>query len=155
MAAVHLRKLGISRNQPEDRQGLFRNRRPGSGHHGYHNTLQNTAGNHSHTAISPPIQWEHQTRELEEYGSSFSALPTPQRLIPMENEQQEAEPSITLGRTWINFPEDMSQRDNLQKSYGNHQSMEYHQAVQTAGGEANHDKGESSHYPSYRRTAEP
>ncbi|MBW0462918.1 hypothetical protein O181_002633 [Austropuccinia psidii MF-1] len=49
----------------------------------------------------------------------------------------------------------MSQRDTFQRSYGNHQSMEYHQAVQTPGGEGNRDKGESSHYPRYSRTAEP
>ncbi|MBW0467479.1 hypothetical protein O181_007194 [Austropuccinia psidii MF-1] len=73
----------------------------------------------------------------------------------MENGQQEVQPSITLGRTWSNFPEDMSQRDILQRPYGNHQRMESHQEVQTTGGEGNQDKGESSHYPSYRRTAEP
>ncbi|MBW0528099.1 hypothetical protein O181_067814 [Austropuccinia psidii MF-1] len=33
--------------------------------------------------------------------------------------------------------------------------MEYHQAVQTPGGEGNQDKGQSSHYPSYRGTDEP
>ncbi|MBW0506156.1 hypothetical protein O181_045871 [Austropuccinia psidii MF-1] len=33
--------------------------------------------------------------------------------------------------------------------------MESHQAVQTPGGEGNQDKGESSHYPYYRRTALP
>ncbi|MBW0482529.1 hypothetical protein O181_022244 [Austropuccinia psidii MF-1] len=33
--------------------------------------------------------------------------------------------------------------------------MQSHQAVQTPGGEGNQDKGESSHYPSFRRTAEP
>ncbi|MBW0476139.1 hypothetical protein O181_015854 [Austropuccinia psidii MF-1] len=33
--------------------------------------------------------------------------------------------------------------------------MESHQEVQTPGGEGNQDKGESSHYPRYRRTAEP
>ncbi|MBW0489010.1 hypothetical protein O181_028725 [Austropuccinia psidii MF-1] len=33
--------------------------------------------------------------------------------------------------------------------------MESHQEVQTPGGEGNQDKGESSHYPSYRRTAQP
>ncbi|MBW0477291.1 hypothetical protein O181_017006 [Austropuccinia psidii MF-1] len=33
--------------------------------------------------------------------------------------------------------------------------MQSHQEVQTPGGEGNQDKGESSHYPSYRRTAEP
>ncbi|MBW0531630.1 hypothetical protein O181_071345 [Austropuccinia psidii MF-1] len=49
----------------------------------------------------------------------------------------------------------MSQRDTLQRPYGNHQRLEPHQAVQTLGGEGNKDKGESSHYPSYRRTAEP
>ncbi|MBW0495658.1 hypothetical protein O181_035373 [Austropuccinia psidii MF-1] len=33
--------------------------------------------------------------------------------------------------------------------------MESHQAVRTPGGEGNQDKGESIHYPIYRRTAEP
>ncbi|MBW0478536.1 hypothetical protein O181_018251 [Austropuccinia psidii MF-1] len=33
--------------------------------------------------------------------------------------------------------------------------MESHQAVQTPGGDRNQDKRKSSHYPSYRRTAEP
>ncbi|MBW0484282.1 hypothetical protein O181_023997 [Austropuccinia psidii MF-1] len=33
--------------------------------------------------------------------------------------------------------------------------MESHQEVQTPGAEGNQDKGESSHYPSYRKTAEP
>ncbi|MBW0471709.1 hypothetical protein O181_011424 [Austropuccinia psidii MF-1] len=33
--------------------------------------------------------------------------------------------------------------------------MEYHQEVKTAGGEGKQDKGESSHYPSFRRKAEP
>ncbi|MBW0469503.1 hypothetical protein O181_009218 [Austropuccinia psidii MF-1] len=73
----------------------------------------------------------------------------------MEHGQKEVQPSITLGRTWSKLPEDMSQRDTLQRSYGNNQRMESHQAVQTPGGEGNQDKGESSHYPSYRRIAEP
>ncbi|MBW0518791.1 hypothetical protein O181_058506 [Austropuccinia psidii MF-1] len=33
--------------------------------------------------------------------------------------------------------------------------MGSHQAVQNPGGDGSHDKGESSHYPSYKRTAEP
>ncbi|MBW0488462.1 hypothetical protein O181_028177 [Austropuccinia psidii MF-1] len=33
--------------------------------------------------------------------------------------------------------------------------MKSHQVIQTPGGEGNQDKGESSHYPSYRRTADP
>ncbi|MBW0529931.1 hypothetical protein O181_069646 [Austropuccinia psidii MF-1] len=73
----------------------------------------------------------------------------------MEHGQQEVQPSIPLGRTWIKLHKDMSQRDTLQRPYGNHQRFEPHQAVQTPGGEGNQDKGESSHYPSYRRTAEP
>ncbi|MBW0493244.1 hypothetical protein O181_032959 [Austropuccinia psidii MF-1] len=49
----------------------------------------------------------------------------------------------------------MSQRDILQRAYGNHQKMESCQEVQTPGGDGNQDKGESSHYPSYIRKAEP
>ncbi|MBW0489498.1 hypothetical protein O181_029213 [Austropuccinia psidii MF-1] len=49
----------------------------------------------------------------------------------------------------------MSQRDRLQRPYGNYQRLESYQAVQTPGGEGKQDKGESSHYPSYRRTADP
>ncbi|MBW0477719.1 hypothetical protein O181_017434 [Austropuccinia psidii MF-1] len=52
------------------------------------------------------------------------------------------------------LPEGMSQRDTLQRSYGNHQRMESQKAVQTPGGKGSQDKGESSHYPSYRRTTE-
>ncbi|MBW0531002.1 hypothetical protein O181_070717 [Austropuccinia psidii MF-1] len=95
------------------------------------------------------------TSGLERYGSSSSAPPTPQRFISMEHGQQEVQPGTPLGRTWGKLAEDMSQRDRLQSSYGNHQRLESHQEVQTAGGEGNQDKGESSHYPSYRGTAEP
>ncbi|MBW0463397.1 hypothetical protein O181_003112 [Austropuccinia psidii MF-1] len=49
----------------------------------------------------------------------------------------------------------MSQRDKLQRPYGNHQRLESHQEVQTPGGWGKQDKGESRHYPSYRRTTEP
>ncbi|MBW0533893.1 hypothetical protein O181_073608 [Austropuccinia psidii MF-1] len=68
---------------------------------------------------------------------------------------QEFQLSIPLGRTWSKFPEDMYQRDTLQRAYGNNQRLEPHQEVQTTGGEGNQGKGESSHYPSYRRTDEP
>ncbi|MBW0517102.1 hypothetical protein O181_056817 [Austropuccinia psidii MF-1] len=53
------------------------------------------------------------------------------------------------------MPEDLSQRDILQRPYDNHQRLESHQAVQALGGEGKQDKGESSNYPSYRRTADP
>ncbi|MBW0472269.1 hypothetical protein O181_011984 [Austropuccinia psidii MF-1] len=49
----------------------------------------------------------------------------------------------------------MSQRDRLQRPWGNHHRLECHQEVQTPGGEGKQDKGESSHYPSYNRTTDP
>ncbi|MBW0563240.1 hypothetical protein O181_102955 [Austropuccinia psidii MF-1] len=73
----------------------------------------------------------------------------------MEHGQQKVPPSIPLGKALSKFPEDISQRDELQRPYGNHQRLESHQTVQTSGGEGNHNKEESSHYPNYRRTADP
>ncbi|MBW0498819.1 hypothetical protein O181_038534 [Austropuccinia psidii MF-1] len=73
----------------------------------------------------------------------------------MEHGQQEVQPGLPLGRTWHKLPEDLSQRDRIQRPYGNNQRLESHQAIQTPGGEGKQDKGESSHYPSYRRTADP
>ncbi|MBW0481333.1 hypothetical protein O181_021048 [Austropuccinia psidii MF-1] len=70
MSPVHLRNLGIPRNQPEDRQGLFITRRPGTGHLGHRGGWQDTDGNHTHSAIYLPIQQKPQTRGLEGYGSS-------------------------------------------------------------------------------------
>ncbi|MBW0482630.1 hypothetical protein O181_022345 [Austropuccinia psidii MF-1] len=49
----------------------------------------------------------------------------------------------------------MSQRDRLQIPYGNHESLESHQEIQTPGGEGKQDKKESNHYPSDRRTTDP
>ncbi|MBW0563889.1 hypothetical protein O181_103604 [Austropuccinia psidii MF-1] len=82
-------------------------------------------------------------------------LPNPQGPFSMEHGQQDVKPSIPLGTTWGNFPQDMSQRDRIQRPYGNHQRLESHQKVQTPGSEKKWDKGESSHYPSYRRTTDP
>ncbi|MBW0526068.1 hypothetical protein O181_065783 [Austropuccinia psidii MF-1] len=148
MSPAYLRDLGVQRNQPEDREGLSRTRRPGRGHLGHSGGWQYTEGNHTHTAIQIPTQQELQTRGLEIYGSSSSAPQTPQRFISMEHGQKEVQPSISLGRTWSNFPEDLSQRDRIQRPYYNHQRLESHQAVQTCGGEGKQHKGESSHYPS-------
>ncbi|MBW0542052.1 hypothetical protein O181_081767 [Austropuccinia psidii MF-1] len=117
MSSVHLWKLGIPRNQPEDREGLFRTRIPGRGQLGNSGGWKDTEGNHTHSAIHLPIQQKPQARGLEGYGSSSSAPPTPQRSLPMDHGQKEE--------------------------------------VQTPAGEGNQDKGNSSHYPSYRRTAEP
>ncbi|MBW0472986.1 hypothetical protein O181_012701 [Austropuccinia psidii MF-1] len=154
MSPVHLRNLGIPQNQPEDRQGLLKTRRPGSGYLAHHSEWNNTEGNHTQSSIHLPIEQKPQTRGLEVYGSSSSAPPTPQRFIPMEQGQQEVQPSISLCRTWSKFPEDMSQKDILHRSYGNHQRMESQYAVQAPGGEGNQDKGKSIHYASYRRKIE-
>ncbi|MBW0577038.1 hypothetical protein O181_116753 [Austropuccinia psidii MF-1] len=155
MSPVYLGNLGLERNQPEDREGLSRTRRPGRGHLGHSAGWQDTEGNDTHAAIHFPIQQEPQTRGLERNGSSSSAPPTPQRFISMEHGQQEVQPGIPLGRTWRKLPEDLSERDRIQRPYGNHQRLESYQAVQTPGGKGTEDKGESSHYPSYRRTADP
>ncbi|MBW0520298.1 hypothetical protein O181_060013 [Austropuccinia psidii MF-1] len=155
MSPLHLRKLGFQRNQLEDREGLSRTRRPGRGHLGNSCGWKDTKANHTHPAIHFSIKQEPQKRGLERYGSSSSAPPTPQRFISIEHGQQEVQPGIPLGRTWSKMPEDLSQRDTLQRPYGNHQRLESHQAVQTPGGDGKQEEGESSHYPSYRRTAEP
>ncbi|MBW0521872.1 hypothetical protein O181_061587 [Austropuccinia psidii MF-1] len=131
MSPVRLRDLGIPRNQPEDKEGLSRTRRPGRGHLGHSGGCQDIEGNHNHSAINFSIQQKPQTRGLEGYGSSSSAPPTPQRPFKMEHGQKEIQASIPLGRTWRKLPEDMSQRDRLQRSYGNHQRLESHQAFQT------------------------
>ncbi|MBW0558225.1 hypothetical protein O181_097940 [Austropuccinia psidii MF-1] len=89
MLPVHLRNLGIPRNQPEDREGLSRTRRPGRGHLGHSGGWQETEGNHTHSAIQIKIQQKPQTRGLEGYGSSSSAPPTPQRPFSTEHGQQE------------------------------------------------------------------
>ncbi|MBW0528095.1 hypothetical protein O181_067810 [Austropuccinia psidii MF-1] len=107
MSPVHLR------NQLEDRQSWSRARKPGRGRLENSAGWKDTEGNHTHSSINLPIQQKHQTRELEGYGSSSSAPPTPQRSFLMEHGQKEVQPSITLGRNWRKFPEDMSQRDTL------------------------------------------
>ncbi|MBW0487604.1 hypothetical protein O181_027319 [Austropuccinia psidii MF-1] len=155
MSPLHFRNLGFKRNKPEDRAGLSRTRRPGGRHLGHSGGWKDIEGNHTHSAIDIPIQQKPQTRGSEGYGSSSSAPPTPQRPLSMEHGQQEVQPSIPLGRTWSKFPEDMYQRDRLQRPYCDHQRLESHQAVQTPGGEGKQDKEELSHYPSYTRTADP
>ncbi|MBW0495644.1 hypothetical protein O181_035359 [Austropuccinia psidii MF-1] len=68
MSPVHLRNLSIPRNQPEDRQGLFRTRRPGTGHLGNSGGWKDTDGNYTHFFIHLSIQQKPQTRGLEGYG---------------------------------------------------------------------------------------
>ncbi|MBW0489668.1 hypothetical protein O181_029383 [Austropuccinia psidii MF-1] len=139
----------------EDREVLSRNRIPGGGHLGSSGGWKGIEGAHTYSAIHIPIQKKPQTRGLEGYGPSSSAPPAPQRPFSMEHGPQEVQPRIPLGTTWGRLPEDMSGGNRLQKPHGNHQSLESHQAVQTPGGEGKQDKGQSSHYPSHRRTTDP
>ncbi|MBW0482668.1 hypothetical protein O181_022383 [Austropuccinia psidii MF-1] len=81
MSPVHLRNLGFERNQPQNREGVSRTRRPGRGHLGHSGGWQEAEGNSTHPAIHFPIQQAPQTRGLERNGSSSSAPPTPQRFI--------------------------------------------------------------------------
>ncbi|MBW0479798.1 hypothetical protein O181_019513 [Austropuccinia psidii MF-1] len=94
MSPVQLRDLAIPSGQPEDREGLSRNRRPGRGHLGHSGGWNDIEGNHTHYSIHFPIQQKPQARGLEGYGSSSSAPPTPQRPFSMEHGQQEVKPSI-------------------------------------------------------------
>ncbi|MBW0506930.1 hypothetical protein O181_046645 [Austropuccinia psidii MF-1] len=155
MSPVYLSDLGFQRNQPEDREGLSRTRRPGREHLGHSGGWQNNEGDNINLGMHTPFQQEPQSRGLERHGASASAPPTPQGLIPMEHGHQEVQPGNSLGRTWSKFSEKLFQRDRLQGTYGNHQRLESYKAVQTPGGKGNQDKGDSSHYQSYRRTAEP
>ncbi|MBW0485877.1 hypothetical protein O181_025592 [Austropuccinia psidii MF-1] len=104
MSPVHLRNLVFQRNQPEDREGFSRTRRPGGGHLGHSGGWHDTDGTHTHSAIHFPIKQEPQTRGLERYGSCSSAPPTPQRFVALEHGQQEVQPGIPLGRTWRTLP---------------------------------------------------
>ncbi|MBW0543331.1 hypothetical protein O181_083046, partial [Austropuccinia psidii MF-1] len=119
MSPIYLRDLGFQRNQPEDREGLSRTRRPGRAHLGESGAWPNNEVDNINPAIHTPIQQEPQARGLERYGSSSSAPPTPQIFVSMEHGKQEVKPGISLGRTWSKFPEYLSQRDRLQRPYGN------------------------------------
>ncbi|MBW0556320.1 hypothetical protein O181_096035 [Austropuccinia psidii MF-1] len=92
MSPVHLRDLGFQRNKPEDREGLSRTRRLGSGHLGHSGGWQNNEGDNINLAIHTPFQQGPRTRERN-----------------------------SLGRTWSKLPEDLSQRDRLQGPYVNYQ----------------------------------
>ncbi|MBW0525630.1 hypothetical protein O181_065345 [Austropuccinia psidii MF-1] len=98
MSPVHLR------NQPENREGLYRTRKPGRGHLGHSDEWKDIEGIHTHSVIQIQIKQKPQIRGVEQYGSSYSAPPTPQRSFPMEHGKQEVQPSIPLGRTCSKLP---------------------------------------------------
>ncbi|MBW0493872.1 hypothetical protein O181_033587 [Austropuccinia psidii MF-1] len=136
MSPSHLRDRGFQRNQPEDREGFSKTRRTGRGHLGQSGGWQKIEGNNTHSAIHIPIKQKPHTSGLKGYGSKV-------------------QPGIPLGQTWSKLPKDLSQRDRLKTTYGNNQRLESHPEVQTPGGEGKQDKGDSSHYPTYRGTTDP
>ncbi|MBW0530016.1 hypothetical protein O181_069731 [Austropuccinia psidii MF-1] len=70
MSPAYLRDLGFQRNQPEDREGLSRTRRPGRGHLGQSGGWKENEGDNFNPAINTSIQQKPQTRGLERHGSS-------------------------------------------------------------------------------------
>ncbi|MBW0475215.1 hypothetical protein O181_014930 [Austropuccinia psidii MF-1] len=112
-------------------------------------------GNNGNATIHLPSEQEPYARGIKRYRSSSPTPPTPQRPVPMENRKQDVQPSITLGRTWIKMPEDMSQRDNLQRPYKNYKIWNPKRNFQTSIGKGRNNKCESRHYPSHRRPIEP
>ncbi|MBW0524097.1 hypothetical protein O181_063812 [Austropuccinia psidii MF-1] len=67
MSPAYFRDLGFQRNQPEDREGFSRTRRPGRGQLGHSCGWKNTEGNHTHFSIHISIQQTPQNRGLERY----------------------------------------------------------------------------------------
>ncbi|MBW0542075.1 hypothetical protein O181_081790 [Austropuccinia psidii MF-1] len=124
MSPGQRRDLGFQRNQPEDREGFSRTRRPERGNLGHSSGWQNNEGDNINPSIHTPIQCRPQTRGLERHGSGSSAPPTPQGPIPMENGKQEVQPGIPMGRAWSKFPEDLAQTDRLQRPYDNYQRQQ-------------------------------
>ncbi|MBW0544979.1 hypothetical protein O181_084694 [Austropuccinia psidii MF-1] len=68
MSPVHLRNIGFQRNQPEDREGLSRTKRPGGGHLGHSGGWKYIERNNTHSVIHIPIQQKPRNRGLEGYG---------------------------------------------------------------------------------------
>ncbi|MBW0563468.1 hypothetical protein O181_103183 [Austropuccinia psidii MF-1] len=95
-------------------------KRPAGGHLGHSYGWKEIEENHTHSFIHLPIQQKPQTRGLEGYGSSSSDPPITQISFPIKHGQQKVQPRIPLGRTLSKFPEDMSERDTLQRTYGNY-----------------------------------
>ncbi|MBW0474190.1 hypothetical protein O181_013905 [Austropuccinia psidii MF-1] len=114
-------------SQPEDRKRLFKAIISDSEHHG---GWQNTKGNNYHTSIHLPIEQEPYTRGLEGCGPISSAPPTHCGLFLLEHGQKRFQLSITLIRASGKPPEEISQRDTLQRPYGDHQRWGSQQEVQ-------------------------
>ncbi|MBW0469331.1 hypothetical protein O181_009046 [Austropuccinia psidii MF-1] len=152
MSPVHLRELGIPRNQPEERTGLFRSRRSGFGKY---DEWKDIKGNNAHTPIQLQIQQIHQARGVDRHGSSTSAPLTSQIPVPVKNGTHKVQPGFTLSITRGKLPEDISQRVVFQRAYGNYPRLESQHTIQTLRREGSQNQGESSQNPGYRGSMEP
>ncbi|MBW0478678.1 hypothetical protein O181_018393 [Austropuccinia psidii MF-1] len=114
-------------SQPEDKKRPLKARISDSEHHG---GCQNTKRNHYYTSIHLPIEQKPYTRGLEGCGSISSAPPAPCGLVLLENGQKRFQPRITLLRACGKPPQEISQRDTLQRPYGNHQRLGSQQEFQ-------------------------
>ncbi|MBW0519264.1 hypothetical protein O181_058979 [Austropuccinia psidii MF-1] len=139
MSPVHLRNLGFQRNQPEDRGGLSRTRRPGGGHLGDSGGWKEIDRNNTHSATPISIQKRH--LKPEDWKDMDQCLQLHQLLKDLfqwsiDNKR------FNLASHWSELGA------SCQKIFPK-------ETVQTPGGEGKQGKGESSHFPSYSRTTDP
>ncbi|MBW0520762.1 hypothetical protein O181_060477 [Austropuccinia psidii MF-1] len=80
MSPVYLRDLGFQRNQPEDREGMSRSRRPEGGHLGHSGGCQDIEGNHTHESLlnmkttnRHTMRWKIAIQEYRAYEPEVSA----------------------------------------------------------------------------------
>ncbi|MBW0507522.1 hypothetical protein O181_047237 [Austropuccinia psidii MF-1] len=103
MSPVHLRKLGIPRSQPEDREGLYRTRRPGRGHLEQDGVWKDTEGNHNNCAIHLPTQQKPQPEDWKDMDQVLQLHQLPKDLFQwrMDNKRFNlASHWAELGASW-------------------------------------------------------
>ncbi|MBW0588304.1 hypothetical protein O181_128019, partial [Austropuccinia psidii MF-1] len=127
MSPVHLTDLGFQRNQPEEREGLSRTRRPERGHLGHSSGWQNNEGDNIQPCHSHSNSIETSNQRTGKTWIKFFSSTNSSRTYSNGA-------WTTRGLTWHLTGQ------NLEKE------------VQTPGGKGTEDKRESSHYPSNRRT---
>ncbi|MBW0530314.1 hypothetical protein O181_070029 [Austropuccinia psidii MF-1] len=100
-----------------------------------------------------PFKWKLKPEHLKDMDQALQ-LYQPFKDTPIEHGKKEVQHRITMGRTWSKLPEDMSQRDTLQRPDENNQRLESQQKGQAPSGKDSQEKGKLSQYPGYRRAIE-
>ncbi|MBW0497056.1 hypothetical protein O181_036771 [Austropuccinia psidii MF-1] len=150
MSPVHLRNLGIPRNNQEYREEVFPEPEDLE-----EETLDTVVDGKTLREIIPtlPLTFQFKKASNQRTGNiwiKFFSSTNSSNIYFNGAWKTRGSTWHPTGQNWSKIPEDLSQRP-----YGNNQRLESHQAVQTPGGDRKQDKGESSHYPSYGRTADP